>query len=219
MGRRLSPILILLGTVLLNCRSYTNDIGFGYSIRTRVYYGMAHDYAEHDLYYRGALGIRRLIHKDIRSADVSPDGERVLFFARRHLPGPRGIDHILYVFDRKSKDLLMIEEGDFFYQQEYWSPEGDSFIFIKSYEPIMLFDLSNRESREIVGRGFYFLGWSPSGERIAYATDKSVYEVNVLYAADVKEPRGIKVGEKKGEWKKEDFEWVTVGEEEKIALK
>ncbi len=214
-----SFVWILVGIVPMSCTSYTEDIGNGFLIRTRVQHGMAQQYEEHDLYYKGMLGFNRLIHKDIRSAEVSPRGDVVLFFARRHRPEPMGMDYILCVFDRKTKDLLKIEDGDFYYPEEFWSPEGDNFIYTKYYEPIMLFDLSNHESREIAGKDFNSLGWSPSGENIVYTTDKSVYDVNTLYVTDVKNPRGIKVEEKKGVWKKGDFEWVTEGGEEKIVVK
>ena len=211
---------ILVGLATTGCTSNTEDIGGGFLIRTRVYQGMAHEYKEFDLYYRGILGIRRLIHKDIRNAEVSPDGQRVLFFARRHRPEPLGMDYVLYVFRRTNEKLTEVDAGHFEFTLENWDPKGERLIFRKSYEGIMLFDLITGESREITDEGVYFLGWSPSGRKIAYATGNSVYEENALYYVDIEEPQTVQVRQKQGEWwRKEDFEWETVEGEEKIIVK
>ncbi len=210
---------MLLGTALLGCSSYSKDIGNGFILRTRVYYGMAHEYKEHDLYYRGFLGIRWLIHKDVSGGWVSPDGNKVLFCTRKSQPEPLGMEHILHVFDRQNKNLLEITRDNPFTGINYWSPQSDRFVFKKIYEPIMLFDLSTREHREIVGPGFWFLGWSPSGEKVAYTTDKGIYEFNTLYFADVKDMQSIEVEEKEGAWRIHDYQWVMKDGEETIVVK
>jgi len=138
---------------------------------------MEQEPGERDLYYKNLLGIRRLIHRDISGAEVSPDGEKVLFFTRTQRQEPADTDSILYVFD-----------------------------------------LTRNEARAITGEGFYFLGWSPSGAQVAYATDKSVDEVNYLYLGGVDERRATIVGGKIGLWRKDDFEWVTTGGKETIRL-
>ncbi len=211
---------VLSALVTMGCTSYTEDIGGGFLIRTRVYQGMAHEYKEFDLYYRGILGIRRLIHKDIRNAEVSPDAKRVLFFARRHRPEPLEMDYVLYVFGRTNKKLTEAAAGDFEFTLENWDPKGERLIFRKSYEGIMLFDVITGESREITDEGVYFLGWSPSGRKIAYATGNSVYEENALGYVDIEESNMVQVRQKQGEWwRKEDFVWVTLEGEEKIIVK
>ena len=210
---------VLSALVTMGCTSYTEDIGGGFLVRTRVYEGLAHEYKEFDLYYRGILGIRRLIHKDIRNAEVSPDGQRVLFFARRHRPEPLGMDELLFVFVRRSKETIKVEEGRFHHTGSYWNSGGDMFVYRRLHQPLVLFDLSTSKSRTIAQKGLSFLQWSPAGKKIAYATGKSVYEVNSLYFIDVDEPEGILVAEKEGAWRKEDFEWVTMNGEEKIIVK
>lgn len=211
--------VILLELIAVSCTTRSEEIGRGFIVRTRVYHGISHQYEERDLYYKGLLGVRRLIHKDISGAKVSPKGEVVLFLARRPQPEPTVMDQVLYVFDRRDGEMVRIADGRFDFSHDCWSPSGDMFMYRKFHKPIMVFSLAAGRSWEIAEEEFYFLGWSPSGNRVAYATDKSVYEVNALYSTDVKQPQRMKVGEKKGEWKKEDFDWVTVGEEEKIVLK
>jgi hypothetical protein len=212
-------VWILLGIALPNCSSYSKDIGAGFIRRTRVYYGMAHEYREHDLYYRGFLGIRWLIYKDVSGGWVSPDGSKVLFFTRKSRPEPLGMEHILHVFNRQNKELLEIAGENPFTGSEYWSPKSDRFVFKKLYEPIMLFDLSAREYLEVVGPGHWFLGWSPSGEKIAYSTDKTIYEINTLYFVDLEDMRSIKVEDREGKWRIHDYRWIMKDGEETIVVK
>jgi Tol biopolymer transport system component len=208
-----------MGLVAMGCSSYMEDIGGGFVVRTRVRHGMSHVYKERDLYYKGIVGIRRLIHKDIGSAEVSSDGKKILFFARRQRPEPVGMDHILCVFERENGGLTRVEEGEFYYRRDYWSPDSDKLVNLRNNEPIMLFELSTGKPREITGKGYYFLGWSPSGDNVAFATDKSIYDLNSLYYANIEEPTPILVSEKKGLFRKEDFEWVTVDGDDKIIVK
>jgi Tol biopolymer transport system component len=219
MKRFLLSFAILLELASMGCTSYSEEIGSGFIVRTRVSRGISHKYEERDLYYRGALGIRRLIHKDIAGAKVSPKGDRILFFARRPRPEPLGMDYILYVFDVQDKDLVKIAEGEFFYTHDYWCPDGQKLVYVQYDAPIVLFDLNSQKAREIASKGFLFRGWSPSGKKIAYSTGKSKYDMNSLYCADLLDSSNTLISEKKGPWRKEDFEWVTLEGEEELIVK
>lgn len=198
------------------CKVEQEEIGAGFVIKTRVYEGMGHTYRAMDLYQRGALGVLGLVHKDISGAEVSPKGTRVLYFAQQQ--GADATDSVLYVFDRENGESIRVAEGRFYYDHDYWSPTGDRLVYKKTGGPIVLFDVRDRQERVVVEEPHIFRGWSPTGEKIAHSTGRSIYEVNELYVTEVDHGVVEEVARKKGNWTKDDFEWVGRDGEEAVVI-
>ena len=191
------------------------DLESGFFFLVWVTEGMGHTGRDRDLYYRSVVGIPRLIHKDVTGAEVSPSGDKVLFYTWGDEPG----NNVLHLFDRTSGETVRIAEGSFYppYGSDYWSPKGDRFVYQTG--PIFLFDVKTRQTRQLIGESYAFVSLSPSGERIAYMTAGSIYEENELFCMDVETGAVTEVARKEGWWRIDDFEWRTVNGEETIAVK
>lgn len=214
--RRYRYALAVVALLLQSCMWVEVErLGSGFFFLVWVTEGMGHTGRDRDLYYRSVVGIPRLIHKDVTGADVSPSGDKVLFYTWGNDPG----NNVLHLFDRTSGETIRIAEGSFYvpYGSDYWSPKGDRFVYQTG--PIFLFDVTTRQTVQLLGRSYVFLSWSPSGERIAYMTAGSVYEVNELSYMVVETGAVSEVARKEGLWRVDDFEWRTVDGGETIAVK
>ncbi len=99
-------MLIVVALLLQSCVWLeVEDLGSGFFFLVWVTEGMGHTGRDRDLYYRSVLGIPRRIHKDVTGAEVSPTGERVLFFTWGDKPG----DEVLYLFDRNTSETLKMD--------------------------------------------------------------------------------------------------------------
>ena len=211
-------VVAMLAVVSLQCRTTTVvDIGGDFFVKTRTYTDFSHEYSERDLYRKSFIALSTLIERDIGGAAVSPNDSAVLYVARKRVAD--GIEGTLKLYLQPSGRTIFIDDGMFFLEPDWWSPSGSRFVYKKSGQPIVVFELDG-ESKHFPIRvdGQKFLSWSPSGQMIAHSTGGSIYEENHLYAADVKTHESIAVAIKKGRWRKTDFSWVREGDSEVIRI-